>query len=105
MNKAYFAKYQTITLRDAELKINKIRQLNATQIAYDIIAECFCSIADIEKMFEQGSIINMNNIYSYGVYSVTDTNNIWHCIKLSTGTKNILIYTSGTSYILYYSFI
>lgn len=105
MNKAYFAKYHKMTLRDAALKINKIKQHNATQITYEIIAEYFCSEADIEKMFEQGSIIDMYDMYAYGACSVADTNNIWHCIKLTTGTKSILIYTSGTSYILYYSFI
>ena len=92
-------------LSDAILKIDKLKRSNATQIAYEVIIDFFCSESDLQRVFEKGSIADLTDVFVFGCYSVGDDNNVWHCIKLSTKSKEALIYTSGTSDVLYFSIL
>lgn len=94
-----------MTLHDAILKIDNLRQSNATPIEYDTLIEHLCSEEDIQKVFSYGSIISIDPIVPFGLSSIADDRGIWKCIKLSTGSKEVLVYTAGTSEILYYSII
>lgn len=103
LKKAYFAKYNKDTLRNAVLKIEKLKEDGATPIEYDIFVKINCSDEDVEKIFYEGTIIGFDSIADFGLGSISDNNGVWQCIELSGKTIKILIYTAGTSTILYYS--
>lgn len=106
MNKAYFAKYIKNTSMDSA--INLIQHLNeesAIPIEYDIIAEVKCDRKQIEHVFENGSIATMPSIAMLGTQSIQNSKGVWHCIVLSGPKESLVIYTCGTSDLLYYSFI
>ena len=105
LKKACFAKYSKENLYNAILKIKKLTENGATQIEYNIITEIFCSDNDVEKIFSKGTIIDYNKIAVYGLNSISNNIGVWQCIMLSTNSKKVLIYTAGTSDILYYSFL
>ena len=56
LKKAYFAKYNKDTLRNAVLKIKKLKEDGATPIEYDIFVKINCSDEDVEKIFYEGTV-------------------------------------------------
>ena len=106
MNKAYFAKYIKDTSIDSAInKIQRLKKQSATPIEYNTIAEVKCDKKQIENVFKMGSITNIPSIAFLGTKSIQNSKGIWHCIVLSDPKKSLVIYTCGTSDLLYYSFI
>ena len=103
MNKSYFAKYKKMNLDHAILAVEKLVKLGSIPIEYKVITEHFCSVEDIQNVFLNGKIDNIKPIAESGIKSKMDSTGVWQCIKLSSEKVEVLIYTGGSSGVLYYS--
>lgn len=103
MNKAYFAKYKKMNLDNAISAIENLVKLGSIPVEYTVITECFCSVEDIQNIFLNGKIDNIKPIAEAGINSTIDNTGVWQCIKLSSTKVDVIIYTSGSSGVLYYS--
>lgn len=106
MGQAIFAKYQKgISLQHAHKIINELASKGARPISYLVYCESVCDRSDISLLFEKGSTTCLKTIATQGVYSVANSKGIWSCIQLSSNMESLLIYTAGSSDIMYYSFL
>ena len=106
MKCAIFAKYhQSETFLSACSTIRRLSLNGATPVPYRVFHEHLCSHEDLVRTFEEGSIATINTLFHLGRKSVTDNDSVWCCIKFSSPENSLLIYTAGTSDILYYSII
>lgn len=106
MKYAIFAKYhKNKSFLSARATISSLSLNGATPVPYRVIHEHLCSHEYLVRTFEEGSIAVINTLFHFGQKSVTDNDSVWCCIKLSSPEESLLIYTAGSSDILYYSII
>ena len=106
MKYAIFAKYhKNKSFLSARTTIKRLLLHGATPIPYQVIHEHLCSHECLVRTFEEGSIATINTLFHLGQESVADNDGVWYCIKLSSPEGSLLIYTAGSSDILYYSII
>lgn len=106
MNTALFAKYnQKTEIANAIKKIDDLKKSGATPIVYDVLAECVCSEDELNGIFLCGSIEYIADAFDWAILSTENSNGIWQCIKLTCEPISVLIFTAGTSDLLYYSIL
>jgi len=105
MNTALFKKYtESLNFDQAIENIERLKSIRATPMNYIATLKLECSRAVLDSILKTGSVKNLD-IDSYCLQSICDKDNIWHCLKLIYESKTLLLYTGGTSYIMYYSVI
>lgn len=106
MKRAIFAKYhRNDTLSNAKRTIKYLSRSGATPTAYTVFHEQLCSHADIVRVFEAGSLFELRELSQFGLGSSIDENGVWRCINIFSSEESVLIYTAGSSFIMYYSVI
>ena len=106
MKRAIFAKYhRNDTLSNAKRTIKYLSLSGATPTAYTVFHEQLCSHADIVRVFEAGSLFELRELSQLGLGSSIDENGVWRCINIFSPEESVLIYTAGSSFIMYYSVI
>lgn len=103
LNKAYFVKYKKMNLDNAIIAVEKLLKFGSTPIEYTVIMEYFCSIEDIQNLFLNGKLDIIKPIAEAGINSTIDNTGVWQCIKLVSTKVDVVIYTAGSSDVLYYS--
>ena len=104
MAKACFARYnKTISLNSVVAKIKSLEEKACIPIEYTIVAEIDCDQTQIDRVIESGSISVISEIALVGIRSVQSNNGIWQCIVLHGPNQSLIVYTGGTSEVLYYS--
>ena len=105
MNTALFKKYtESLNFDQAIENIELLTSIRATPMKYIASLELACSRAVLDSVLKTGSVKKLN-IDSYCLQSICDKDNTWHCLKLTNESASLLLYTGGTSYIMYYSVI
>lgn len=104
MESAIFVKYIKMRLVDAKNKIDYYQKIHSTPIEYTTVAKFFCNTNLIEEMFLSGNVMHIKDVCTYALKSISD-DGIWQCINLISEDYSVLIYTSGSAEILYYSII
>ena len=92
-----------MNLDNAIIAIEKLLKLGSTPIEYTVIMEYFCSIEDIQNLFLNGKLDIIKPIAEAGINSIIDNAGVWQCIKLVSTKVDVVIYTAGSSDVLYYS--
>ena len=104
VSKVCFAKYnKNLSLNSAIAKIKELEEKGCIPIEYKIIAEIECDQMRIKRIIESGSINGISEIALLGIKSVQNDKGIWQCIVLDGPTESLIIYTGGTSEVMYYS--
>ena len=104
MLKVCFARYSKgMSLGSAVSKIKSLKEKACIPIEYTVIAEIDCGQKQIDRVLESGSIGGISEIALVGIRSVQSNNGIWQCIVLHGPNKSLIVYTGGTSEVLYYS--
>lgn len=104
MGQAVFAKYRKgLNITQAVEILNRLFKNGATPIRYSVCCVYPCSHEELHFLFEKGSITVINAIANQGIKSITDASGVWACIKLISYSEELIIYTAGSSEIMYYS--
>ena len=106
MKRAIFAKYHiNDTLSSAKRTIKCLSHGGAMPIAYTVFHKQLCTHAEIARIFKAGSIVELSELSPLGINSLIDENGAWRCINIISPKESVLIYTAGSSFIMYYSVI
>ncbi len=106
MGQAVFAKYHKgLNLTQAAETLNCLFTNGATPISYSVCYVHSCSHEDLLFLFKKGSITVISAIAKQGINSVADASGIWSCIKIISNSEELIIYTAGSSEIMYYSIL
>lgn len=106
MEQAYFVKYvKNLNMESALKKVIRIKKQSNTPIEYMTIAEINCTLDQMKKIIESGSISKVSDNAFLGIQSTQNNKGIWKCIKLNEGEIVLIVFTGGTANILYYSFL
>ena len=106
MKRAIFAKYhRNDTLSNAKRTIKCLSHGGAVPIAYTVFHEQLCTHAEIARIFKTGSIVELSELSQLGINSLIDEAGVWRCINIISSKESVLIYTAGSSYIMYYSVV
>jgi len=103
MNFAYFSKFSDFTSFDElKIKIEKQKINRVMPLPYIIIKKIHISSVEFDNIL----LSNSNAPYaSYIDLSIPTQHGVWNCIQINCieDSRNILIYTAGTSHPLYIS--
>lgn len=106
MNKTYFAKYNKhLSVDDAIKKINTLRENGSIPIKYNTFAEVKCEHKIIQNILTKGNINEIYDVSFLGIHSVQSSDGIWQCIAFISSTNTLIVYTGGSSEIMYFSMI
>lgn len=106
MEQSVFAKYHKgLNLSQASKILNCLFANGSTPISYSVCCVHSCSHEELHFLFKKGSIAAINAIANQGINSITDAFGIWSCIKLISNSEELIIYTAGSSEIMYYSIL
>ena len=106
MNKTYFAKYNKDLSIDAAItKINTLKGNGSTPIEYNTFAEVKCEQKTIQDILTNGTINEIYDVSILGIYSVQSSKGVWQCIAFNSPIATLIVYTGGSSEVLYYSII
>lgn len=106
MENACFAKYDKhISIDVAIKKINTLKGNGSIPIKYDIFAEVKCEHTTLQSILKKGTITEIYDVSSLGIHSIQSPKGIWQCIAFNSPVYTLIVYTGGSSEVLYYSIL
>lgn len=101
MKQAVFLKYKPMDINEAKRKNNSLCLKCAKPINYNCVLKRKCSNDVINNVLLYGNLQKIPEIKNWGLQSTVGEDGYWNCINLYSEEYSILVYTSGTSEVLY----